>query len=88
MITNINTPEQYQAAWKYIAAGDFLVNASRWSAVSEVVSDSRTWTFYESKEVYDGLLASTVEASYGEGLQKGFEAQAAALKARVESQIQ
>ncbi|KAJ8090397.1 hypothetical protein PM082_018993 [Marasmius tenuissimus] len=84
-VTHINTPQQYQAAWRYVSAPEWAVDAERWTAVSEVTSDSGTSTFYESQEVYDGAFASTVKALYGEGLQKGFEAQAAALKARLEN---
>ncbi|KAL0570435.1 hypothetical protein V5O48_011529 [Marasmius crinis-equi] len=83
-VTHVNTPEQYQAAWKFAEAPDLLLSAERWSVLSEVVSGSETLTFYESREVYDGPLAELVKVTYGSGLQEGFDAQATALKARVE----
>ncbi|KAL0066240.1 hypothetical protein AAF712_006671 [Marasmius tenuissimus] len=86
IITHVNTPEQFQTAWKNDSPPEVL-DAERWSAVSEVVLDSRTYTLYESREVFRGEMAPIVEESVGEGLQKAFEAQATALKARAESQI-
>ncbi|KAK1227864.1 hypothetical protein PQX77_009107 [Marasmius sp. AFHP31] len=85
-ITHVNTPERFQTAWKNQSPPEVL-DAERWSAVSEVVLDSRTWALYESREVFRGEMAPIVEESVGEGLQKAFEAQATALKARAESQI-
>ena len=59
----------------------FLLNATRWQALSTLPGGG---TFYETREVYAGALATTLEALLGAGLQEGFDAQAAALKARVE----
>jgi hypothetical protein len=65
------------------------LSAERWSAVSEFIPDEvnkpeEKWAFYESREVYDGSLAGTVQKLEGEGLQEGFEAQGVALKMKVE----
>ncbi|KAL0570434.1 hypothetical protein V5O48_011528 [Marasmius crinis-equi] len=88
MIIHVDTPEKYQAAWKFAGAPESVLSAEYWSAVSEVVSGSETLTFYESREVFNGAIAKFVKETYGSGVQKGFEAQATALKARVEGQLQ
>ncbi|ESK90891.1 hypothetical protein Moror_16477 [Moniliophthora roreri MCA 2997] len=80
-ITHINTPEPYQAAWKFHPSADIALSAERWSVLSVFEGQ----TYYETREVFDGLLAPLVESTQGDGLQKGFHAQAKALKARLES---
>lgn len=69
-------------AWADALIPDDQLSAERWSAFSEVNGS----TLYESREVYKGSLASTVQALYGKGLQEAFEAQAQALKIYVEGQ--
>ncbi|KAI0754916.1 hypothetical protein C8Q80DRAFT_1117465 [Daedaleopsis nitida] len=69
-ITFLEGAPVFRAAWQQIMIPDFLVNATRWQALSTLPNGS---TFYEARE---GLL--------GVGLQEGFDAQAAAFKVRVE----
>ncbi|KAK7043220.1 hypothetical protein VNI00_008574 [Paramarasmius palmivorus] len=79
-ITHVNTPEPYQVAWKFHPSPDFALSAERWSALSVFEGQ----TFYESREVFGGLLAPAVEVTQADGLRKGFLAQAKALKDRAE----
>ena len=62
---------------------EFILSAERWSALSSVGLFGLQ-TLYESREGYGGALAGTLQSLFGEGLQKSFEAQGAALKTRVE----
>ena len=62
---------------------EFILSAERWSALSSVGLFGLQ-TLYESREGYGGALAGTLQSLFGEGLQESFEAQGAALKARVE----
>ncbi|KAF5350808.1 hypothetical protein D9758_010400 [Tetrapyrgos nigripes] len=77
-------PDSHRIAWELLSP-DFLLSAVRWSAVSKYTDENwTTWTFYESREVFDGVLSSITQSLQGKGVQEGFEAQAEALKRRVE----
>lgn len=78
-ITHVQ-PELGRLAWKYLAP-EIALSSERWTAVSAATNGK---ALYESREVYDGALATTVEALYGIGLQEAFEAQATALKLLLE----
>ena len=64
-------PELGRLAWKYLAP-EVALSSERWTAVSAATNGK---SLYESREVYDGALATTVKA---------FEAQATALKPLLE----
>jgi hypothetical protein len=74
-----------RVAWVQIMFPSAVLNSERWSGVS-VIKDGpeKGLSLYETYEVFNGALASTVQALYGSDLQDSFEAQATALKARVE----
>lgn len=57
-------------AWQSLVPDPTLLNSTRWSALS-VVGDG---SYYKSREVYSGPLATTVEALYATGLSGGFVA--------------
>lgn len=61
-----------------------LLGAERWQALSTVNGEK---TYYEAREVFSGPVGYVVDALFAAELQEGFEAQAAAFKARVESLI-
>lgn len=83
-ITHVQ-PEIYRVAWVQAMFPTDILSAERWSALSVVETSNGNRTLYESREVYDGSLASTLEALYGQGLQEAFEAQASGLQLRAES---
>jgi hypothetical protein len=76
----------YRAAWKQIGVPQSGLNAGRWSALSVVQAEDGTEnrTLYESREVFDGPLAYVIQGLFGAGLQEGFDAQGAAMKALLE----
>ncbi|CAA7259150.1 unnamed protein product [Cyclocybe aegerita] len=80
---NITTLDrvQHRAAWRQIFLPKPVLDAERWQALSALPGKR---TYYESREVFDGPVGHVVDALFAEGLQAGFDAQAAALKARVE----
>ncbi|THU96990.1 hypothetical protein K435DRAFT_778277 [Dendrothele bispora CBS 962.96] len=83
-ITHVQ-PELKRVAWKLYGSPDSVLSAERWSAVSAFQDENGiNWAFYESREVYNGALASLVQSLEGEGLAEAFEAQAQATKLRVE----
>lgn len=60
---------------------DTIIGGDRWSALSSFVDDDgKTKTFYESREIYIGFLASAVGALLGDQLNEAFSSQAEALK--------
>lgn len=71
----------YRVAWKQIMFPDVVLESERWSALSVLEGGG---TLYESREVYLGTLATTLQTLYGVGLQEAFEAQAQALKILME----
>ncbi|KAJ7680696.1 hypothetical protein DFH06DRAFT_1077654 [Mycena polygramma] len=71
----------YAVAWALTGTPDAILSAERWS----VLSTFEDATYYESREVYDGLLAPAVQLSLEDGLDEAFEAQAEALKVRAET---
>ncbi|KZV76460.1 hypothetical protein PENSPDRAFT_598369 [Peniophora sp. CONT] len=73
-------PDLHRVAWEPIDFPEFVVNATRWTAVSTVDN----MTLYESAQVYSGALASVVGLLFKEGLQEAFDAQGVALKALLE----
>jgi hypothetical protein len=77
-ITHVQ-PELGRLAWRY--ASDALVQAERWQAVSDMGDGT---VLYESREVFDGTLASVVKAGFGANVQKGFDAQGVGLKMLLE----
>lgn len=79
-ITHVQ-PELGRVAWKYFAP-DGLLDAERWSAVTDVGGGR---VLYESREVYRGLLAGPLEISSGEDLQQSFDAQGEGLKLLLET---
>ncbi|OCL11808.1 hypothetical protein AOQ84DRAFT_335308 [Glonium stellatum] len=78
-ITHVQ-PELGRLAWKYLAP-EAALSSERWTAVS-TAADGKA--LYESREVFNGALAATIEVLYGTGLQEAFEAQATALKLLLE----
>ncbi|KAF9029093.1 hypothetical protein BDZ89DRAFT_1065617 [Hymenopellis radicata] len=65
--------ENYRIAWGLAGVPDSIIGGDRWSALSSFVDDDgKTKTFYESREIYIGFLASTLNEAFG--------AQAEALK--------
>ncbi|KAF8160879.1 hypothetical protein B0H34DRAFT_355857 [Crassisporium funariophilum] len=83
-LENITTIDSvnHRTAWRQIMIPPPFLDAERWQALSVVDSER---TFYESKEVYYGPVGTIVDALFATGLQQGFEAQAAALKVRLEA---
>ncbi|KAG6889102.1 hypothetical protein C0995_003671 [Termitomyces sp. Mi166 len=79
-ITHIDITDR-RLAWRTIMLPQPLLDAERWQALS-TTEDGKT--FYESAEVYRGPASYVVDALFAQGLQEGFEAQAVALKSRVE----
>lgn len=79
-ITHIDITNR-RLAWKAIMLPQPLLHAERWQALS-TTEDGKT--FYESVEVFQGPVSYVVDALFAQGLQEGFDAQAAALKSRVE----
>ncbi|KAG6837811.1 hypothetical protein H0H93_016179 [Arthromyces matolae] len=80
-ITHIDTSTR-RIAWRTIMLPQPLLDAERWQALS-TTDDGKT--FYESVEVYRGPVSYVVDLAFAQGLQEGFEAQAAALKDRTEN---
>ncbi|PVI03346.1 hypothetical protein DM02DRAFT_652624 [Periconia macrospinosa] len=78
-ITHVQ-PELGRVAWKYYAP-EVALEAERWSAVTDIAGGK---VVYESREVYSGLLASTLRASLAESLQQSFDAQGEGLKLLLE----
>lgn len=74
-------PDLGRVAWAYVSP-DLLLSAERWSAVTDVGDGI---VLYESREVYSGLLAKSLEKLLGQSLQASFEAQAKGLKLLLES---
>lgn len=76
----------YRIAWGVKGVPKGILDAVRWTAVSRFVDeeDGRTKTFYESREVYNGGLAGTIKALFEGALNEAFQAQADAMKARLE----
>lgn len=72
-------PDMGRLAWRYEPRD--LLQAIRWQAVSDLGDGT---ILYESREVYDGILAPVVQESMEEGLQQSFEGQAAGLKLLLE----
>lgn len=72
-------PELGRLSWVYV--GKVLIEAERWQAVSDIGNGI---TLYESREVFNGLLATTLKKLLGEALQESFDAQGKALKLLVE----
>ena len=66
-----------------IATPPAIFESERWQALSELGNGR---VLYESQEVFLGPLAHTLKALYGDGLQKGFEAQGLALKMLLEGE--
>lgn len=75
-------PELGRLAWRY--ASDAVVQAERWQAVSEMGDGT---VLYESREVFDGALATVVKVGFGANLQKGFDAQGVGLKMLLEGKL-
>ncbi|KAF2003826.1 hypothetical protein P154DRAFT_519745 [Amniculicola lignicola CBS 123094] len=73
-ITHIQ-PDKGRLAWEYIF--EAVLQAERWQAISDLGNGK---VLYESREVFHGLAAETLKVWMGEGLQKGFEAQAEGLR--------
>ncbi|KAF1841645.1 uncharacterized protein K460DRAFT_369663 [Cucurbitaria berberidis CBS 394.84] len=73
-ITHVQ-PDLGRLAWEY--ATDTLIQAERWQAVSDLGNGV---VLYESREVFNGLLASVLQKTLGESLQKGFDDQGRGLK--------
>jgi hypothetical protein len=69
-------PENYRMAWGQIMIPQVLLNGNRWTALSQVEGG----TLYESREIFHGPLGPLLEPLSQEGLQEGFDAQAAALQ--------
>jgi hypothetical protein len=74
LITHVQ-PELGRLAWKYTP--DTLLQSERWQAVSDVGDGT---VLYESREVFDGVLAGVLRDTLGEKLQRSFEAQGKGLK--------
>jgi len=83
-ITNIDM-DGNRFSWISMVPPKASLDAQRWTALSEV--DGGGGTFYESREVFRGPLASIVLKLYAEGIQAGYDAQTAALKERVEGLV-
>ncbi|KAH7402723.1 hypothetical protein BKA66DRAFT_436125 [Pyrenochaeta sp. MPI-SDFR-AT-0127] len=77
-ITHVQ-PRLGRLAWEY--AGEFVLQAERWQAVSDI---RRGVVLYESREVFHGLMAPELEVALGDSLQKAFDAQGQGLKLLLE----
>ncbi len=83
-ITVIDT-ENYRVAWVLLSP-DWILNTIRWSAVSTVVdNDGVEKSYYESRETFNGPLASVVQDLLGNDIAESFQAQADALKVWMEA---
>ncbi|PBK61098.1 hypothetical protein ARMSODRAFT_1008965 [Armillaria solidipes] len=83
-ITVIDT-ENYRVAWVLLSP-DWILNTIRWSAVSTVVdNDGVEKSYYESRETFNGPLASVVQDLLGDDIAESFQAQADALKVWMEA---
>ncbi|KAF9528487.1 hypothetical protein CPB83DRAFT_312273 [Crepidotus variabilis] len=71
----------HQAFWRSIMLPQEILDSERMQVLS-VVGVGKT--YYEAREVFKGPASYVVDALFAEGLQKGFSAQAVALKARAE----
>lgn len=76
-------PELGRVAWKYYSL-DVALAAERWSAVTDI---GKGKVLYESREVYSGLLAYTLEATLAKPLQQSFDAQGEGLKLLLEKGV-
>lgn len=74
-------PALYRVAWREIFLPAPLLSAERWQALSVVDGQ----TYYEAREIFGGPVGYVVDALFAAGLQAGFDAQAGALKGRVEA---
>lgn len=77
-ITHVQ-PELGRLAWVYIP--EALLQAERWQAISDIGNGT---VLYESREVFHGVLAETLKATLGAGLQESFDAQGQGLKLMLE----
>ncbi|KAI0649821.1 hypothetical protein C8Q79DRAFT_923301 [Trametes meyenii] len=75
-------PDTHRAAWRNLLP-EWFIHAERWQAVSTIDGGQ---TLYESREVFAGSAASTLELFLGKALQDSFVAQAQALKTYAERQ--
>ncbi|PBK86048.1 hypothetical protein ARMGADRAFT_541814 [Armillaria gallica] len=83
-ITVIDT-ENHRVAWVLLSP-DWILNTIRWSAVSTVVdNDGVEKSYYESRETFNGPLASAVQGLLGDDIAESFQAQADALKVWMEA---
>lgn len=71
--------EQGRLAWRFL--GDALIQAERWSAVSQI---GRGKVLYESREVFSGPAAGFLGSQLAETLQDCFDAQAQAFRILLE----
>ncbi len=72
-------------AWVLLSP-DWILNTIRWSAVSTVVdNDGVEKSYYESRETFNGPLASVVQDLLGNDIAESFQAQADALKVWMEA---
>ncbi|KAJ8517421.1 hypothetical protein ONZ45_g5384 [Pleurotus djamor] len=78
-------PVTHRASWKQIMIPSLLMIAERTTALSVVETPDGPRVFYESREVFQQLLSLVVGLLFKQGLQQGFEAQAAAVKERAEA---
>ncbi|KAJ4374219.1 hypothetical protein N0V83_002960 [Neocucurbitaria cava] len=78
LITHVQ-PDLGRLAWKYTP--EALLQSQRWQAISDLGNGT---LLYESREVFNGPLASVLKATLGESLQKGFDAQGQGLKLLLE----
>lgn len=77
--------ENYRVAWVLLSP-DWILNTIRWSAVSTVVdNDGVEKSYYESRETFNGPLASVVQDLLGDDIAESFQAQADALKVWMEA---
>lgn len=83
VVTHIDH-DNHRAAWKQVMLPSLLMIAERWTAVSVVDTPDGPRTLYESREVFQSLLSIVVGLLFQQGLQKGFDAQALAIKYKFE----
>ncbi|KAG7443854.1 uncharacterized protein BT62DRAFT_971640 [Guyanagaster necrorhizus] len=77
--------ENYRVAWILVSPQQIL-STIRWSAVSTVIDkDGVEKSYYESRETFDGPLASIVKDLLGTDIAESFQAQADALKVWMEA---
>ncbi|KAK0457543.1 uncharacterized protein EV420DRAFT_502290 [Desarmillaria tabescens] len=77
--------ENYRVAWVLVSP-DWILKTIRRSAVSTVIdSDGVEKSYYESRETFNGPLATAVNDLVGDDLAKSFQAQADALKVWMEA---